>query len=1254
MSSSLLEVGSRAAAATGAAKDRIFERLADALVIVGINLETPLVPLETDGASASAAAAAQSSADTAAAATANPFSATFGNFVVLDAITGHSRAHLPAGAELTAARGRPDLTVPSGVLDALPMFCFPGGSRVMSHDPGPAMERMHSFAVKEGGYYATCFTYYQRVEAHQFMLAWECLHPREKQQQEVQEGNETAGGGNGDSAALTHVYMPRAACLVSRGPHWGVMRDTLVALSPLLSGHFDDTMPLEAAVAFLTAIPVPLAGPVQLRFRVNREVITWRPPPASAPRLSTSLRLLLRILAPEHFARLLLCLMLERRCVFFSRDIALLTPAMEATLAALYPFEWQHVYIPVLPSHLRSVIEMPWPYFVGLDSIHLEDIRAMCRDAISSARMDASETTPSPIIVDLDAGVVEMPENEPLPPLPEAPVELFVSSCRTRLVPYERTIIGQAVVEPELDTVARQAHNEQIERDLAAATLELMIALFGQVRAAIVFDLTPPIFNVDAFLSGQKPVHHEFYRAIFDTGSFRTFKKSRQPRDLDMFDLAASGQFRMHAGTSAGGGALRIFVPTPRPPGRVTRSPSLPLVMMGGGNSEAVGTVKTTVTGDDGLLLVPRTRSSESPGSPDLRVAGDIAGVMIASLTNRLDSGPEQGSAAWAQLLHLRAVYYISRSEVVPGMQDLDALYKACPLLFPVELVRSVLASMDQAEMMALQATGFYRASELWSRFALASKAPAAEDNVSGLVLPEIGSYDSVLSAVQKKDTIEAGDFNAIARLLGIAVDEESASNLYQALLSFGTDEDGDGSSVFDSATPNGLKVEMLSQFLEMWHAVGRNHDYHLAKLVKLHPGESVLKVAPLVRISDIGFGTLVLTHERLFLVQDDSTANLVVSLADVVSLDKVHYKVIIPPGVPAIRVTSSESNAKRTKKKKASLRAAVAAGSKEHAVTHTLVFFNDRDAWHSYIMEMVMGHQVALGTGDPKMILKAARHIELAETVSKVSSYASCSPKKPVKRSLRRKSSTADLPQVKRMLPFSNPATPQKGIGTPTRRRTSERAIVKRVDITPGKSQKVTVEFLVHVPMTNSLWCGLGSGEIQILSASTYELESRIKSEHGRVTSMLLADNTVWVAFFSCQIQVLDASSRHSVALMPTSDIVTSFWCDAEANSVWCTTLNGDVVQWDIATHAQMSIIPLGELLEERIKLMSVVRLDSRLWCGCNNIFVVYDLKKRALVPLSAADSQLLWKPAAAHHIICGLPNEVSYLLFYMFFCII
>ncbi|XP_049616811.1 DENN domain-containing protein 2A-like isoform X2 [Syngnathus scovelli] len=70
-----------------------------------------------------------------------------------------------------------------------------------------------------------------------------------------------------------------------------------------------------------------------------------------------SVRLLLRVFAS---------LLLERRVIFTAEKLSTLSQCCHAVVALLYPFVWQHTYIPVLPSAMLDIVCTPTPFIVGL------------------------------------------------------------------------------------------------------------------------------------------------------------------------------------------------------------------------------------------------------------------------------------------------------------------------------------------------------------------------------------------------------------------------------------------------------------------------------------------------------------------------------------------------------------------------------------------------------------------------------------------------------------------------------------------------------------------------------------------------------------------------------------------------------------------------------------------------------------------------------------------------------------------------
>eukprot|EP00794_Sanderia_malayensis_P007526 gene7527-8363_t len=83
-------------------------------------------------------------------------------------------------------------------------------------------------------------------------------------------------------------------------------------------------------------------------------------------------------------------LLLERRILLVSSQLSLLSACCHAFVSLLYPFQWQHTYIPVLPHQLLDMCCLPTPYLLGALSGCLEDLEDLPLDDV--------------IIIDLDNG----------------------------------------------------------------------------------------------------------------------------------------------------------------------------------------------------------------------------------------------------------------------------------------------------------------------------------------------------------------------------------------------------------------------------------------------------------------------------------------------------------------------------------------------------------------------------------------------------------------------------------------------------------------------------------------------------------------------------------------------------------------------------------------------------------------------------------------------------------------------------------
>jgi hypothetical protein len=54
--------------------------------------------------------------------------------------------------------------------------------------------------------------------------------------------------------------------------------------------------------------------------------------------------------------------------LLFCTDYQRLMTVAEGITTLLFPFQWQHVYVPILPASLLHFLDAPVPYLMGLQS----------------------------------------------------------------------------------------------------------------------------------------------------------------------------------------------------------------------------------------------------------------------------------------------------------------------------------------------------------------------------------------------------------------------------------------------------------------------------------------------------------------------------------------------------------------------------------------------------------------------------------------------------------------------------------------------------------------------------------------------------------------------------------------------------------------------------------------------------------------------------------------------------------------------
>lgn len=68
---------------------------------------------------------------------------------------------------------------------------------------------------------------------------------------------------------------------------------------------------------------------------------------------------------------------------------------MHAVVALLYPFSWQHTFIPVLPGSMLDIVCCPTPFLVGLLSSSLPKLKELPVEEVRTSSQGAATSSHS-------------------------------------------------------------------------------------------------------------------------------------------------------------------------------------------------------------------------------------------------------------------------------------------------------------------------------------------------------------------------------------------------------------------------------------------------------------------------------------------------------------------------------------------------------------------------------------------------------------------------------------------------------------------------------------------------------------------------------------------------------------------------------------------------------------------------------------------------------------------------------------------
>uniref|UniRef100_W5KIP3 DENN/MADD domain containing 5B n=1 Tax=Astyanax mexicanus TaxID=7994 RepID=W5KIP3_ASTMX len=305
--------------------------------------------------------------------------------------------------------------------DAVNMLCMPKGLSFRTQRDSLA-PRFHSFLItREDGSrtYGFVHTFYEEVTSAQIRSAMQTLHQMHQAEHmdslasssdEAESPSSQAGGrrgcgcsGSGYDAERDTLYVSKSICIITPMPFMHACRRFLTQLQKAVVSQQPPPLPLESYVYnVLYEVPLPPPGR-SLKFHgVYEPILCQRPGPSELPLADFPLGDAFQLLGVENLVQLFTCVLLEMQVLLYSQDYQRLMVVAEGITTLLFPFQWQHVYVPILPASLLHFLDAPVPYLMGLQS----------KEGTDRSKLELPQEA-NLCFVDIDNHCIELPEDFP-------------------------------------------------------------------------------------------------------------------------------------------------------------------------------------------------------------------------------------------------------------------------------------------------------------------------------------------------------------------------------------------------------------------------------------------------------------------------------------------------------------------------------------------------------------------------------------------------------------------------------------------------------------------------------------------------------------------------------------------------------------------------------------------------------------------------------------------------------------------------
>ncbi|BFZ25149.1 hypothetical protein BsWGS_28188 [Bradybaena similaris] len=232
---------------------------------------------------------------------------------------------------------------------------------------------------------------------------------------------------NSFDASRDKLYVSKCICLVTPQPFVRSGQQFLQQLYEASQKPNQLALTLESYVFnIIYDVPLPPCGRSMKFFGCFNPICVIRPSLGELPLFDFSLYDMFMLLGVDGVVDIFKCVLLEHQVLLYSSEYQRLMLVAEGMNALIFPFQWQLVYVPILPASMQHFLDAPVPFIMGL-----------CKVATIEKSKLVLPCEANMCFVDIDNKVMEYPEDLPL-----FPYQTELKSELTQVLNKYQTLIG--------------------------------------------------------------------------------------------------------------------------------------------------------------------------------------------------------------------------------------------------------------------------------------------------------------------------------------------------------------------------------------------------------------------------------------------------------------------------------------------------------------------------------------------------------------------------------------------------------------------------------------------------------------------------------------------------------------------------------------------------------------------------------------------------------------------------------------------